>query len=258
MKIKQHLFKNLLEKLNKEQECDEFKYIGTGNPFSNILIIGKEASIIKEKDEEQYKREILNNFSDWKNLKDFNSEKIKEKDWQYFSPLYPYKGQILKINNRKNDNNGTSKTWYNYQKLFNLNFNFPNNESINFHENTFITEVNSTPSRKTANAIINSIYFRKQNILSSKYFQSFPIVIISGVGYFENIKGKNEIEKIFKVNFTEKKFANKDKLSQPYWIHKSNDKIVINTNQLSIGISDTLLKEVANEINSFLKLKKLV
>ncbi len=70
------------------------------------------------------------------------------------------------------------------------------------------------------------------------------------MGYFENIEGKNEIEEIFRVNFKEMKFANKEKESQPYWIHYSSDKskIVINTHQLSIGISDILLEEVAKEI----------
>ena len=125
-----------------------------------------------------------------------------------------------------------------------------NNKEINFHKNSFITEVNSSSSEKTINAKTDSIPFRKEKILSSDFFQSFPIVIISGVGYFENIEGKNEIEEIFRVNFKEMKFANKEKESQPYWIHYSSDKskIVINTHQLSIGISDILLEEVAKEI----------
>ena len=70
-------------------------------------------------------------------------------------------------------------------------------------------------------------------------------------------EGKNEIEDIFGVTFSEKKNATKnDNLEtvgkQPYWIHWSEDKtkLVINTYQLSMGISDDLLKELANEIKN--------
>jgi len=249
MKNKEGLFKKLLDELKSKQKiCEEYKYIGTGNPLSNILIIGKESSIIIEKDEIQYNREILNNLNDWSNLKDFNSENIKEREFNNFSPLYPYKGQILKINNGINF--GTSKTWFNYQKLINYIFNYSDNQYINFHENTFITEVNSTPSRETINAKTDSIFFRKEKLLSSDFFQSFPIVIISGVGYFNASQENNEIEKIFHVNFTEKKYANKDKQTQPFWIHRGKDKIVINTYQLSIGVSNILLKEIAKEIQN--------
>ncbi len=242
MENKKVLFKKFLEELkNKHKSIDEeYKYIGTGNPLSNILIIGKEAAI--SKGSEPYKREIVDNFDYWNNLEDYNSDNIKEA----YSALYPYKGQIL----RKDDGNngGTSKTWMSYQKLINYIYDNLQNNSINFHEKAFITEVNSTPSKKTIEADRQSIPFRKQHILSSDFFQSFPIVIISGVGYFEASQENNEIEKIFQVNFTEKKFANEEKGSQPYWIHMSKNKIVINTYQLSIGISDLLLEKVADEI----------
>ncbi|QYS91975.1 hypothetical protein JJC04_04930 [Flavobacterium covae] len=252
MKNREELFKKILSDLkNKQDVCEEFKYIGTGNPFSKILIIGKEASIIREIDEEQYNKEILENFKDWNNLRDFNSDKIKERDFQNYSPLYPYKGQILTINN--GENFGTSKTWMNYQKLINFIFNDIDNKSINFHEYSFLTEVNSTPSRKTKDAKTESIPFRKTNILSSDFFKDFSVVIISGVGYFEISDGYNEIEKIFDVKFSEKRYANTNNNTQPFWVHTSETKIVINTHQLSIGISDLLLKEVASEVRKFLK-----
>lgn len=117
------------------------------------------------------------------------------------------------------------------KNFFNYVFNLPNNNIIDFNKKSFITEINSTPSRKTINAITNSIPFRKEHVLSSDFFQSFPIVIISGVGYFETKEENNEIENIFKVEFKEKKFANKEKRTQPYWVHLNEDKtkIVINT-----------------------------
>lgn len=245
METKEIKFKKLLKNLEESCIIEKYKYIGTGNPLSEILIIGKEASISDK--QVHYKREILENFNDWKKIKNFNFEEIKERSHEY-SPLYPYKGQELRKDNGKG-NWGTSTTWLNYQKIINYVFNNPDNKKINFHENAFITEVNSTPSEKTANANTDSISYRKEHILASDFIQSFHVVIISGVGYFEISKDKNEIEQLFHVKFTERKNAGGN-IKQPYWIHWNNDKtkIVINTYQLSIGIADVLLREIADEI----------
>jgi hypothetical protein len=247
MESKIKTLKTLLTNLQKNHKLvkDEHKYIGTGNPFSNILIIGKEAAF--EIDTVDYEREIVNNFNYWNNIEEYDLGKIIERDKGFYSALYPYKGQILKKDNKKN-NGGTSVTWMNYQKLINYINNTSQNTDISFHEHSFITEVNSTPSEKTTEAITDSIPFRKEHVLTSEFFQSFSIVIISGVGYF-NSKNK-EIEEIFKVKFTEKKFADEVNKKQPYWIHWNEDKkIVINTYQLSINISDVLLQKIAEEIH---------
>lgn len=248
MKNKKTSFKQLLADLNNHNSIDEYKYIGTGNPYSDILIIGKEAAISKES--EQYEKEIVANYNFWNSLEEYNSDAIVERNFGNYSALYPYKGQILKKNN--GENWGTSKTWMNYQKLLNYISNTPQNTLINFHEKAFITEINSTPSKITATADTASIPFRKKHILTSDYFQSFPIVIISGVGYFDASEQNNEIEQIFKVSFTEKKYADEEKKSQPYWIHWNTEKtkMVINTHQLSIGIADVLLSEIAKEIQN--------
>ena len=180
IKLIQILIENL--KINHFPVNEEFKYIGTGNPFSDILIVGKEASILMSSHPKQYKDEIINNLMSWSNLADYDGKTIPYRDFNKFNPLYPYKGQILRKDN--GNNFGTSATWINYQKLLNYIYNNTDNKEINFHENSFITEVNSTPSRKTSNAITDSISFRKEHILSSDFFDSFPIVVLSGVGYF--------------------------------------------------------------------------
>jgi len=248
MKEKNSLLHKLISNLKENHPTisSEYKYIGTGSPNKNILIIGKEAAI--KVGSVQYEIEINDNLNYWDNLSDFDTSKIPALNFNKYEALYPYKGQILKKDN--GENWGTSKTWMNYQKLFNLIENDKENRLINFHEKSFLTEVNSTPSKITSEADTSSISFRKEHVLTSDFFQTFPIVIISGVGYFENTKKENEIEKIFGVKFSEKKFANKTKKSQPYWIHWNEEKtkIVINTHQLSIGISDLLLKDIAKEI----------
>ncbi len=231
------------------------KYIGTGNPNADILIIGKESSI-DDKDSKQYKLELENNFQSWK-----SKEKFKQKDisnfysWDDYDPIYPYKGQKYMIDN--GSNNGTSRTWYTYQKLINYVFDTPNNSEIDFHKKVFITEVNSSPSRKTKDADISSINVRKDLILKSEFFQSFPVVIISGVGYFKITANSNQIEDTFKVMFKEMKLAG-DKQSQPYWIHSNKfnhpSKLLINTYQLSIRITDILLQEIASVIKKEIEL----
>ena len=235
--------------IDKIEPNDELlRYIGTGNPNADILIVGKECSI-DDKISEQFEFELKNNFKNWQKKRNYNQDDVLDfNNWNDYDPIYPYKGQKFKINNGKNK--GTSRTWYTYQKLINYIFETPNNKNIDFHKKVFITEINSKPSRKTKNADISSIEFRKNKILKSDFFQSFPIVIISGVGYFKITKN-NEIEEIFKVKYSEKKLA-KGKQSQPYWIHynEANEpsKLLINTYQLSIGIADCLLEEVAKMI----------
>lgn len=254
MKNKKTLFKELLNTLNRNDISEEYKYIGTGNPLSDILIIGKEVAC--SINSEQYRKEILSNICYWKNLKKFDFNNVKSSRLDEYEPLYPYKGQFLRKDN--GENWGTSVTWMNYQKLINKIYSKEGNINIDFHEKSFITEVNSTPSKKTIEANTSSIGFRKEQILKSDFINSFKVIVISGVGYFKISDEINEIEEIFKVKFIRKEYANKLKKTQPYWFHINEDKtkILINTYQLSIGISDQLLKEIANEISKFLSNEK--
>ena len=244
---KQDLFNLLLDQMSNAKTVDEdYKYIGTGNPDARILIVGKEVSIQAEPNE-QKAMEICKNFSDWKGIITNVTPKVENWNGSNYSPFYPYRGQLLKIDNGSNI--GTSRTWYNYQKLYNLIYGKVDNPNIDFHEGVFITEVNSSPSPKTKDADTSSIQFRKESILKSEFFQSFPVVIISGLGYFEIKDNSNEIEEIFGVKFVRKELAS-DQESQAYWIHEGTKKpkLLINTRQLSIGVSDALLESIAKEI----------
>ena len=252
MTTEKEIFRKLLESLNSSDAEKEFKYIGTGNPLSDILIIGKE--VAADQDSEQYKKEILSNFRYWYDLEDFDGDKVPHRDFSNYKPLYPYKGQLLKRDNGRNY--GTSPTWMKYQKFVNYIFENIDNPGIDFHENAFITEVNSNPSKKTKDADTTSIPFRKKYLLNSKFFRSFSVTIISGVGYFDIGENHNEIEDLFDVKFQRKEFANLEKSTQPYWVHFNEDKsrILINCYQLSIGIADILLKKMAEECRPFLDL----
>lgn len=247
-KDKRDLFKGMLEQARKNRF-----YIGTGNPEANILIIGKEAAIdeVEGKGKMQHIREFTNNIANW--ARDVDKNQIDVEYWNGFnySPKYPYKGQLYKVD--RNLNGGTSRTWYNYQKLYNLIFDKVGNQKIDFHEGIFITEVNSSPSKLTHQADTSSVQSRKAFIRDSTFFQSFPIVIVAGLGYFEISKDRNEIMDVFGLKTVEKRCA-VNKKSQAYWIHHSDDKtkLLINTRQLSMNVSDALLQEIAEEVSTFI------
>lgn len=238
-------------------------YLGTGNPNSKILIIGKESAINIESNMEQYEREILKNAEDWRlNL----SNKTKQesvpswgRNYPSYNPLYPYKGQLNKIENKKTGRNGgTSTTFYNYQKLIDKLFN-QNQKSpkITFHEKCFITELNSA-SAKYSHLV--KIDYRKDSIKSRQvllrhsFYQSFPVVIIA-VGHY--VRDFNiDIQKLFKVDFDTE--TGTIPLSKTNYINLHYDdltnpsRIVIHTNQLSINITDILLDQLSDKIKKIL------
>lgn len=238
----------LVSKLSRLDVTPEYKYIGTGNPNADILIIGKEASI--NSNLEQKKMESDENLNDWKIILSGGFPELEPRDNIFYTPLYPYKGQKFKIYRGK-DNGGTSTTWYNYQKFINSIFKIKDNPNIDFHENVFLTEVNSTPSLKTADADTSSIKFRKESVLSSSFFQSFPVIIISGLGYFEVNENYNEIVDMFGVEYLRPELPD-GKKSQEYFVHQSTDcqKILINTRQLGMNVSDNRIIRIAEEIRN--------
>jgi hypothetical protein len=245
--------KLFVEMLNQAKE-QQFGYIGTGNPEAKILIVGKECAFdpIKDSQEmEKYKK----NLSLWERDKHKEVIDIPSRNWEeHYSPLYPYKGQKMKIRRKGTKADcPTSSTWYYYQKLHNRIFD-ENTGKINFHEKIFITELNDSPSKKTKDADTTSILKRKEFIKNSLYFKEFPVVILAGVGYYIHNDIHNDIEDIFDVEFCEEKYAG-NKKSQPYWTHwnESKTKLVVNTRQLSMCVSDQLLEEIAEIIKPLVK-----
>lgn len=249
---------------NCVKECKENgTYIGTGNPNSNILIVGKEtATDIENKanGDELYvlfQKESLKDFQEnaikW-NLNIENLVKvdsipnwISKKDSPLSSnPMFPFKGLHPKFNNLKEGH-----TWNKYQKLHDLIFlndiSVARQKEIDFHHNFFLTEMNSAPAKFTKDADKSGIPNRKQFFRESEFFQNFPVIILACSNY---ISGK-EIEEIFNVNF-DKQFGNGKQL---FWTHFNTDKtkLVIHTRQLSTNVSDDLLKEIAKEVRNFTK-----
>ncbi len=238
-------------------------YLGTGNPNSNILIIGKESAIDSVLNKEQYEREIVNNAIDWRrNLAEDTKQELVN-SWfgsnPSYNPLYPYKGQLNKIENKKTGRNGgTSTTFYNYQKLIDKLFN-ENQKSlnINFHEKCFITELNSATAEYSHLVNVeerNNSIEKRQDLLTHSFYQSFPIVIIA-VGHY--VRDFNiDIQNLFKVKFNAE--IGTIPVSKTNYINLHYDdlanpsRIVIHTNQLSINITDILLDQLEDKIKKIL------
>jgi hypothetical protein len=225
-------------------------FIGTGNPNSKILIVGKEVATDpengKDAELEKINLEAFNrNSIDWKSNveKSLSIESIE--DWSIShenNPLYAFKGITI---------NKQGHTWNKYQKLNNYIFDKLNNKELNFQEDFFITEMSDLPSKTTGLAqrkkeFKEKLKHRKKTFFKSEFIQNFPIVILASNDY---INGE-EICSIFNVQFIEKRGSS----GQWFWIHSNTEKsrLVIHTRNLSGSVSDKFLKDIASEVKLFL------
>lgn len=248
-------------------------YVGTGNPSAKILFIGKEAAIDEKLYPEQHQREIENNISDWeKNIvtkmqfSDVDSWFRKDHQPTY-NPLYPYKDQKNKIRSvRKKDGivsvhgeGGTSKTWYNYQKIIDTLISEGNTSlNINFHGHAFISELNQItgPYSNTISKKDRKISIQERKVLFEKpFFREFPITIVA-VGHYVRDFDIN-LQAIFMKTFHEalsKEYT--QGLNDEYLnIHFDNPEkptqLLIHTNQLSM-VSTELITRIGQVCSLFL------
>ena len=251
-------------------------FLGTGNPNGKIVFIGKEAAIDEKLYPEQHKREIGNNICDWDNnyanemqFSDIDNWFIRNSIPKY-NPLYPYKGQKNTVESRNKEGEivrgtgGTSKTWYNYQKIIDsVYFKDAPNNAINYHEFAFCTELNQVtgPYSKTIPKKIRkeSIEKRKE-LFQEPFFKEFPITIVA-VGHY--VKDFNiNLQDIFQMKFCEelsKEFSkelsgglNKEYINVHFDDLEKPTKLLIHTNQLSM-VSNELINRLGKICNDFLK-----
>lgn len=172
-------------------------YIGQGNPNSKVLIVGREHGFDND---DQRILEIDKNWEQWKKI--IAGDESTQND---YSPRHCYadRGQKFRI---APTNGGTSATWYVYQRM--VNALIPHNlfqEKLDFFEYSFITEFstvnrcnNSNNTEADVQATAYSIAERTP-LLSSAFYRSFPIVIISCGDYFDRYH--INIEKMFDVKW---------------------------------------------------------
>lgn len=166
-------------------------YIGTGNPNGQILIIGKECAIDPKEQEYKYKSEILHNPKDWLLNIENNTGLEDVDDWftaqnPKYNPLYPYKGQLTKkyVKDKNGiENGGTSSTWLNYQKLYDLIFsNELKSMNINFHENCFLSEFSQITAKYSLlvkKELKRESIQKRTQLFQAPFFRQFPIIIVA-------------------------------------------------------------------------------
>jgi hypothetical protein len=236
------------ENFSKLVELNSF--IGTGNPNSKILIVGKEVATDvedgKHTELEQINLEAFNrNCTDWRTNVQNNISQESINKWNRTTdnnPLFAFKGVQIKE---------PGHTWNKYQKLNNYIFDKLNNKELNFQEDFFITEMSELPTKTTGKAqkkeeFKERLKQRKETFFRTDFIQDFPVVVLACSNY---ISGE-EICNIFNVNFIGERGISRQK----FWIHSNTDKskLVIHTRNLSIDVSDQLLNDIAFEIKTFL------
>lgn len=247
-------------------------FLGIGNPNAPILILGKEAAIDKEKSILQYEQEYVKNNTDWDLNYSANMQFYDIDNWfiqdrfPVFNTLYPYRGQKNKVERRNkigeiiSGHGGTSKTWYNYQKIIDIiYFNAIPSELINFHEHAFCSELNQQTANYSKdipkNKRAESIQLRKE-LFATTFFKDFTITIVA-VGHY--VRDFNlDLQDIFDMRYHEElsktlsEGLNKEYINIHYDDSEKPTKILIHTNQLSM-VSNDLVNRLGTICKDFLR-----
>lgn len=221
----------------QETECNPH-YLGFGNPSAQILLIGQEKAI--PEGTSKIKVESRDNVAQW-------NEMIKR---GITDPFYPFPDSTDFLNpfnpyEKKAKGNGTGQTWYFYQKLVQQVYPEITNSAIknSFFEKAFISELNHTTSRTRRGY---KPHLEREMIWGKRFFSDFPVVILATGDYIS----KKKIQELFSV-------THKKNLSVPYKkleIYKSPFRVLINTRQLSNGVSNELINRVAKNVKNSGKL----
>lgn len=215
--------------------------IGSGNPNSQILFVGKEGS------NQQVGRE--KNIND--NL-DYWESQMSKND----TPVFSYSIKQFK----------SGHTWRKYQKLHDYIFENTEKQGEVFENNIFTTEMNETPFKRTGDAqrgvsFTKEVTDRKNTFFTSEFIQNFEVVVLACSNYIQNvgIEGKWEINSIFGVKW-EKEY-NTEHNSKKYRFdthyNENKTKLVIHCRQLSGSIPEKYLQDMGEIVREFIQLKKI-
>jgi len=207
-------------------------FIGTGNPNSKVLLIGKE-SAIPSTDTAGLKWYYDNAFT-WMNH-------IKNNTCECFEYRVDENNPLRKGWGRN--------TWSKYQKLIDYIFEKESKSfEVNFLKYAFTTEINDAPSKNTSIAVKSNLKKRKELFKNSGFIQSFPVIILACSNYIVNNDEIREIDDIFNVTYDGDE-EGKHYFTEGNWFftHHNNNrsKLVIHTRQLSADVKDEMLQKMA-------------
>lgn len=227
-------FSNVLEYCSKEKF-----FLGEGSPTSRILIIGKECGWNNKKMPNPDKKENIilqekcsteHNLDCWLNgngrLDQLKTDALK--DWP------------------------NSPTWRNYQTLVQtiIGKEIPKYDFLDY---SFITELSQiclpNSNYLKNNDLTKESIEKRKSLFKKDFFRKFPIVIMA-CGHYPK-KFNFDIEDIFDVKWTgETTILSKGNY---YNVHYGKSKILIHTRQVSIGVTNQLLFEIAELCKKYYK-----
>jgi len=226
--------------------CENEKlYFGEGNPNAKILFIGQEIGYGLEK--LKYKQP---NFAE---IKEKSEKEINQnlRFWQercQSNYVEQYLQDIERLFREK-----PNRTWENYQKIVNVILGRDINEKQHdFLNYSFITEYSqlSLPKSQYRPKEMDKKEFDKKKkesinerkaLFSQEFFQNFPIIIMA-CGHYPTKLFPMDIETVFGVKWCGE---SKGKIGNYYNLHQGENKILIHTRQVSMGVTNELLFEIA-------------
>jgi len=263
MKIKTQLMEDVIYSTSFKRTIDYAKendlFLGSGNPDSKLLFVGKEAAIDMQNSEQQYEQEFKKNATDWESNLTNKTQFVDVDNWfvkDCYNPLYPYKGQKNTVESRNasgkilRGEGGTSKTWHNYQKISDTVFgNGKPSDSINFHENVFCSELNQVTgsySHEIPKEKREASIRERRNLFQEPFFRAFPITIVAVGHYVRDFD--IDLKDFFGLTYDEEssKIYSEGLKNEYINMHYDNlenpTKILIHTNQLSMVSNDLVLR----------------
>lgn len=233
--IREQQFREYIDACRRKHE-----YVGLGNPYANILLIGQEPAQAGDADEH-----IKKNIDDV--LACLNNGDL---DKLYHQPRFY---------TDRTDRNGKpilNRTWDAYQKLIDY-IRPPERRSIDrkytdFCMDAFTTELNNTVSPRQA----KERKLRLETLKESDFIRGFPVIILACGPYIHNIDGDRQIDETFSVTYdgdAEGRYDYSKSKSKWFCTHHSSDhrRLVIHTIQLS-QYSNDLLSGMAQQIQQHL------
>lgn len=209
------------------------EYIGLGNPYAKILLIGQEPAQSGNADEHIKKN--IDDITACLNNGDLH--------------LLYHQSRFYKDRKDKNGNPILNRTWNAYQKL--IDYIRPEGKKCMDPENTdfcmdaFTTEINNTVSLRPA----HDRKLRIETLKESDFIKGFPVIILACGPYIHNIEGDRQIDNTFDVTFDLPDGKHQSPTGMCFYTHHSSDRrrLVIHTRQLSQH-SDELLRGMAEVI----------
>lgn len=196
------MYERLKQFIDDLDSMDIQPFIGYGNPDAKILIIGKECAFTEGS--EDWIKFYQPNFKQWKDS--FNGHGFGYKhgklpydfDNSNFHPIYPFYQQE---NTTSKYRNGTSRTYYYYQRLIDKIRGDEAHKYIDFFQDCFITELNDKCRPNNNNLegwqhreTENNIRERFDWMSKTKFFNQFRIVILACGPYARKIEENGELE----------------------------------------------------------------